>query len=138
MILRLVALLIGLLAAGSAPAETRGFGSLSSGDEDFLPVEQAFIASAELKGSAIHAHWDIADGYYLYRHALRFTLADAGNVKLGQPRIPAGTQKEDEYFGTVEIYHKTLDVTIPYSGSFEPGTVPMVQLRYQGCAERGL
>src|SRR5262245_61785507 len=135
--LRLLALIL-LLAGNTAFAESRGFsfGSAPAG-EDFLPVEQAFIPSAEMKpGGVVHAHWDIADGYYLYRHALRFALTDGNDATLGEAQIPAGVQKEDEYFGTVETYHRTLDVMIPVNGSFKPGAVPMVQLRYQGCAER--
>jgi thiol:disulfide interchange protein DsbD len=98
MLLRSLALLLSLLACGSVSAESRGFGIGGGQQEpDFLPVEQAFIASAEMKpGGMIHAHWDIADGYYLYRHALRFTLADTGGARLGAAQIPAGVQKEDE------------------------------------------
>ena len=43
-------------------------------EPDFLPVDEAFILSAEVaQDGAVLVNWAIEDGYYLYRHRFNFT-----------------------------------------------------------------
>lgn len=110
-------------------------------DEAFLPVEQAFVLSASLQDAATaRVHWDIAEGYYLYRHQLRFRLSAPAGSSLGEPRLPDGEKKTDEYFGEIEAYYDSLDALIPITSADGSGATPMLMLevRFQGCAERGL
>jgi thioredoxin:protein disulfide reductase len=108
-------------------------------DEDkYLPPDQAFRFDALADGSdRVQLHWDIADGYYLYRARIKVSTPST-QAQLGAAQFPTGQFKTDEYFGRQEIYHHGLAVTVPVAraggGSFE---LP-VQVTYQGCAEAGL
>ena len=73
--------------------------------DDLLPVDQAFAMSTDVAddGRHVRIEWEIADGYYLYRHAFKFEATAPGAV-LGEPDIPPGKAYSDEFFGDVEIY----------------------------------
>ncbi len=108
------------------------------GDEGFLPPEQAFIPSVTVvDGHTLRAHFDIADGVYLYRDKLRFALKDTPGIRLGQPVLPAGDEKVDESFGKMVVYHHDLDVDIPLTRERLEATDATVVLDYQGCADAG-
>jgi thiol:disulfide interchange protein DsbD len=82
--------------------------------DDLLPVEQAFALTSELVdgGDAIRLEWDIADGYYMYRHAFGFE-AVADGLALGEAVLPDGTPYSDEFFGDFEIYRGGVRATLP-------------------------
>jgi len=121
---------------------TSPFASLFDEKESgFLPVEQAFVASASLRDeNTVQLRFDIAEGYYLYRHQLRFSLSEPAGFTLGEPRLPDGKKKTDEYFGEIEAYYQRLDILIPIAARAQDSTGKplMLEVRYQGCAERGL
>src|SRR5690606_33821493 len=76
-----------------------------------------------------------APGYYLYRHAFAFEISPA-ELAAGEPRIPPGLPKHDEYFGDVEVYYDEIRVQLPIAN---PENRPLaVQVRFQGCADQGL
>lgn len=137
------------LPGASAPTESSGgplkalkkIGDtlgLSSNDEEFLPGDKVFIFSAEAEsGNTIKAHWDILDGYYLYRDKFKFELKDADGVSIGTITMPPGQEKVDESFGKMVIYHKGVDVLLPLNRTnLKPTDVTLVA-KFQGCAERG-
>ncbi|MCW1777235.1 protein-disulfide reductase DsbD N-terminal domain-containing protein [Pantoea ananatis] len=92
-----------LLAVAAFPA-------LAISEKDLLPVDQAFALSAQApERGRIALHWDIAKGYYLYRHRIA--------VKV----IGARTRLNAE------------------SGVADPGTSRVqLEVRYQGCADAGV
>jgi len=105
-------------------------------EKDLLPVDQAFALRVEAGSrDRIELHWDIAPGYYLYRHR---TSAKAGpGFDAGALRMPDGEKKHDEFFGDVETYHRQLQATLP--GTAAPGTDTVtLEVRYQGCADAGV
>lgn len=109
------------------------------GEEAFLEPDAAFEASVEVRDArTLVASWRIAPGYYLYRDKLRFELEEAPGVALGSARLPAGTDKEDPYFGRVRVLHEYAEAVLPLER--RPGGARSVRLavRYQGCAEAGL
>jgi len=58
---------------------------------EFLPPDEAFVFSAEMADPyTIRAHWDIADGYYLYRSKFGFDSTSKA-AQLGAPALPAGS-----------------------------------------------
>ncbi len=123
----LVLLLTLLLAAFAVQAE-----------ETFLKPEQAYRLSAEAAGpDAVTVRWEIADGYYLYRHKFKFT-SDTPGIRLGEPELPPAIAKEDPYFGKVEIYKHRVEIRIPLER--DPGAGDLLKLKTvsQGCAEAGL
>jgi thiol:disulfide interchange protein DsbD len=103
--------------------------------QDFLDPDAAFKFSARaVDAHTLEARWQIADGYYLYRHKLKFELSDG---KLGMPVYPAGTQKDDETYGKVDIYRKALRVSLPVEPAPNATSVTL-KVTYQGCADAGL
>ena len=122
-----VLLLIVLFLAGQTVAAP-----LSLGKNDFLPVDQAFVLTGELQDDTVRLRWSIADGYYLYRHKLSF---DPSVPLKGQPGIEDGEEREDEFFGTVQVYHHYLEVTLPVETHLSEMTI---DVGYQGCAISGL
>ena len=126
-----VATLLSLAVIGSAAAQNR----LGEAPE-FLPVDEAFVLSAEVDGDgALVARWKIAEGYYLYRHRFVFKTREGDGAQVGEAAIPPGKAKVDEYFGEVEVYYGQARASAP----LRPGGGPVeVGIGYQGCAEAGL
>lgn len=98
----------------------------------FLPVDQAFMLDFAQSGESVRISFQIADGYYLYKHKLK--IAGVA-VNFSNPVLPAGLPHEDEYFGKTEIYRHQLvfDVTLANIDA-----EAKLKIRYQGCADAGL
>ena len=100
-----------------------------------LPPEQAFRLSARaLDPSTIEARFDVADGYYLYRDKLRFSVSPGSAAPAV---LPPGKAKHDEFFGDVEIYRGVVAVRLPIA-SVGPGQVLTLSADSQGCADAGV
>jgi thiol:disulfide interchange protein DsbD len=80
--------------------------------DDFLPPEQAFKLSADLRaGGTVHLAWAIAPGYHLYRDRLVFAAP-----QVGQPALPDGLRKFDSNFNKeMETYAGRLAADLPVS-----------------------
>ncbi len=110
-------------------------------EPEFLPVDEAFVLSAEVaQDGSVLARWEIADGYYLYRHRFAFTSRiDADHptspVTFAEAEIPPGKRKVDEYFGEVEVYYGSAQARVPVA---EGAGIVEVGIEYQGCADAGL
>ena len=133
-----IAALGGLALLASSPV-----GDAQVLDSKFLPPAEAFRVEATAEGAdRLRVDFLVTPGYYLYRHRMSFAI-DAGEgavvaATLGAPNIPAGEEKEDEFFGRQQVFHQALSVTIPVSRA--PGgalEVPLV-VGLQGCADAGL
>ncbi len=113
------------------------FPALAISEKDLLPVDQAFVLSAQApERGRIELHWKIADGYYLYRHriAVRVLSGFKANPTV---QLPAGHKKTDPYFGEVETYRGELNAV--QSGVADAATTSLqVEVRYQGCADAGV
>src|SRR5262249_12227715 len=133
-------LLLVLLAplASAATLEKKDFSHLLDDEPEFLSVDQAFVFSAELASDgSLHAQWQMPDGYYLYRHRFGFTVPDGSPFALGEPEIPQGKTKTDEFFGEVQVYYHAISARIPVTRT-GAGDVFDANITYQGCADRGL
>jgi thiol:disulfide interchange protein DsbD len=105
--------------------------------DDLLDADVAFALSAEaISREQIKLSWDIAEGYYLYRHSLKFASDDAG-VSLGSADIPSGKAYQDEFFGAVETYRNALSVTVPVKVPTGASELTL-QVSHQGCADLGV
>lgn len=105
-------------------------------DTEFLPPEQAFAPSLEATTSnTLAAAWKIAEGYYLYRHKLKFAVG--GDHALQPVQIPKGEDKEDPSYGKVSVFHQYLEVPL-FLEQPAPGQAVEVTVEYQGCASAGL
>jgi thioredoxin:protein disulfide reductase len=105
-------------------------------DDDLLDPDEAFAIEAEaIDGNTLRVSWNIADGYYMYREQFRFTPESSG-LEFGEPRIPDGTVKEDEFFGRVETYRNRIDIELPILAAASREIE--LTARSQGCADLGV
>ena len=110
----------------------------AAGEQDLLPPEQAFRFSArQLDDRSIEVHFDIADGYHLYRERFAFAAQPAG-VKLGAPEFPPGQVKFDEALGKqMETYHAGVTIRVPVAVAPADGEWSLT-VTSQGCADKGI
>jgi thiol:disulfide interchange protein DsbD len=133
--LRSLFLLLGLALAGAVSAQ--GLLGPSTNEDQFLPVDQAFIFGATADGAGqVMLDWQIAPGYYLYRHRVSAKTATPG-FGLGEIAMPPGKKKTDEFFGDVEVYYDMLSATLPVTRPADASTFE-IAVSYQGCADAGL
>ncbi len=111
--------------------------SAASADQpQLLENPRAFSFSARpLDPATIEARFAIADGYYLYRDKLKFTV-EPGAINPA-PLLPAGMVKQDEFFGKVETYRGALVVKVALAAP-APGGKVTVRAESQGCADVGV
>ncbi len=120
--------LLALLGAGSAFAQV---------EKDVLPPEKAFRSSARLADAdVVEVRYAIADGYYLYRDKFKFS-SDTAGVSVGEPQLPPGKMKEDEFFGKVETYRGDIIIRVPLAGT-ESLSALNLKTQFQGCADVGI
>lgn len=112
---------------------------LGGGEDEILDPEEAFAFSSEvIDANTILARFDIAPNHYMYRDKFAFALKDADGVRLGEAQLPEGENKEDEFFGTVQVFHDRMEARIPVVRD-GTGAVPLtLEATYQGCSEAGL
>lgn len=117
-------------AVGSAWADGL-FPSWGSSERQFLDVAEVFkLDSAQQQGDSFSATGHVADGYYVYRHAIKLVDAQGHEVSL---TLPTGTAKHDEFFGDTEIYQgDALNLRFPAD------VLGPLTLHWQGCAEAGI
>jgi thioredoxin:protein disulfide reductase len=105
-------------------------------DDDLLDPDDAFAIEAEaIDANTVRVSWNIADGYYMYREQFRFTPESAG-LEFGEPRIPDGSVKDDEFFGRVETYRQRIDIELPVRAAASREIE--FTARSQGCADLGV
>lgn len=119
-----------LVAAGASAADLQP----PADTQAFLPVDEAFQPDAWAEDQTITLAWQMAPGYYLYRHAFRVNvLGDA------LPAVfPPGETRHDEFFGEVETYSDQVFATLPLPERLRQQEAVDITVRYQGCAEAGL
>ncbi|CAM3565781.1 protein-disulfide reductase DsbD [Halomonas lysinitropha] len=129
-VLRLALLITLLLPLG---AQAQWFSQ--NDDEAFLPVLEAFQPSAWHDGESLYVGVENAEGYYLYRHQFAIETTVDG-LELGDPELPPGLAKSDEFLGDVNVFYDSVVFEVP----LEPGHQgPLdVTLTFQGCADAGL
>ena len=107
----------------------------AQGQDELLPVEQAFALQAEIiEPGRIDLHWQIAPDYYLYKGRISAKTNQSG-LNLGSLSLPKGIEKQDEFFGDVEIYHNTVEASLPYTLTDAAAANVEVTITVQGCHE---
>ncbi|MDX5376884.1 MAG: protein-disulfide reductase DsbD [Halomonas sp.] len=116
-------------------AQAQWFSSSSGGQSDFLPVMEAFQPSAWHDGETLYIGFENAEGYYLYRHRLGVESSDEA-LMVGEPRIPEGEFKSDEFLGDVYVFYDRVVFEAPLQGEAQG---PLnITVSFQGCADAGL
>lgn len=115
-----------LLAALPAPAAITG---------ELPPVDQVFVLSAKASArDRIEVRWQIATGYYLYRHRTSVKADGFGDATLA---LPEGAKHHDEFFGDVQTYRKQLIGVVSGRADASTNAVKLT-VKYQGCADAGV
>lgn len=105
-------------------------------ESDLLPIDEAFQVNAQaLDTQSVEIHWQIAEGYYLYRH--RISVLVDGEGIAGELSLPQGEAKHDEFFGDVETYRDSLTARLDGAVGDAKGQLRL-KVRYQGCADVGI
>ncbi len=126
-----------IFLAVSAAATAQGLLGPASNQDQFLPVDEAFVLTVSPDGGEqIAVDWQVAPGYYLYRHRVNVKTATPG-FELGDVSMPDGKKKTDEFFGDVEVYYDTLNATVPVTRPADASSLE-ITVGYQGCADAGL
>jgi thiol:disulfide interchange protein DsbD len=106
--------------------------SLFSNDDEFLKVDEAFAFNFYQNGSQLQINFDIAEGYYLYRHQFKFK---SNNATFSEVDLPIGIDHEDEFFGIQKVFTEPLAFAIDIKQANDGDIIKII---YQGCAEKGL
>lgn len=101
--------------------------------DGILDPDQAFRLTVDDSNTArLQLHWQIADGYYLYRDKFRVS-SSSDTVAVSDPEIPPGTLESDPEFGDVAVHYDEVTITAALSrAAAEPGSFEL-QVQYQGC-----
>jgi thiol:disulfide interchange protein DsbD len=102
-------------------------------DDELLPADEAYAFSVEVTAEGIEAKWTIAEGYYMYRDKLSFSLTDNTGTPIPiEYNFPPSKTKADPAFGDVEVYVKHVDFSIPVASTVQDVTLTV---KGQGCNE---
>lgn len=123
----------GELAAQSLP----GTGNRLFSEPKFLPVDEAFRYYTSLpEPGVVVVHWDIAQGYYLYREKFGFSAGlNVEDATMLNADLPQGVAHHDEFFGDVEVYYGQVEARVSLESAAQLLTL---FIEYQGCSEQGL
>jgi thiol:disulfide interchange protein DsbD len=129
-------------AAGAAPKSSGGLAALtalvkgSTSQDEFLEPDQAFKLTVTARDAqTLVADFTPAEGYYLYRERIKFTLKDAAGASIAKIELPKGETKTDPNFGATEVYHHPFQALIRLQGA--AGKLTLLAT-YQGCSEKGV
>ncbi len=107
--------------------------SVFAQDDELLPSDEAYAFSVEVSEEGLDAKWIIADGYYMYRDKLSFSLEDNSGTPIDiQYDFPPSKTKADPAFGDVEVYVKQVAFSIPVSSN---ASNVLLTVKGQGCNE---
>lgn len=120
-------------ASPGLPGETRPALLTSNPVNQVLPADSAFGFIAQLSDDTtqLQLHWEIAEGYYLYRKSLKLATADGEQLPL---QLPDGSAIEDEFFGAVEVYFDQLQLNSREAVATARDNTLQLRVEYQGCA----
>nr|HPQ94171.1 protein-disulfide reductase DsbD N-terminal domain-containing protein [Thiolinea sp.] len=138
----LLALWLGLMpplqAAKDFPIGNIDLKGLDAGGsvlEEPLPPEEAFVfGGLAWNGRELKTSWDVKPEHYLYQDKFRFEVLNPTGFELGQPQLPKGKEKEDEFFGTIHANYGFVDAVVPLKRTGSNETLG-VKLTWQGCSE---
>ncbi|EFL50760.1 cytochrome c biogenesis protein transmembrane region [Solidesulfovibrio fructosivorans JJ]] len=97
------------------------------------PADAVFrLDVARSGGGDLVCTWNIAPGHYLYKDRIEVTTNGGKAVPLA---LPPGVEKDDPTFGSTQVYHNHVSVSLARSALPSSGAI---QVTYQGCAEHGV
>ncbi|MFA7241576.1 MAG: protein-disulfide reductase DsbD [Sulfuricellaceae bacterium] len=125
--------------ANTMLAAMRQFSNRLGGAEpEFLPADQAFQLFVKATDAhTLEADFEVAEGYYLYRDKIKFTLKN-GVTSIKHVALPTGEIKNDPGFGRVVVYHHPFQAVVTLKNSGEQAKQIILNAVFQGCSEKGI
>ncbi|WP_295005190.1 protein-disulfide reductase DsbD [uncultured Dechloromonas sp.] len=106
--------------------------------DEFLDPAVAFKPSVRaIDGETLEVRYEIAKGYYLYRDKFRIAI-DGDAARPGTTTYPKGKEKEDDTFGKVEVYYKSVAIRVPVERAASGVLTLDLKVTAQGCADAGV
>ncbi|WP_299731936.1 protein-disulfide reductase DsbD [uncultured Endozoicomonas sp.] len=104
-------------------------------NQDFLPVEEAFSFSGTVENNTATINVQVTPEHYLYKHQFQFT-PQSDISALGNATYPTSELIFDPYYNkNLETFSQNFTIQLPVTNA---GTLPEVQVGFQGCAKAGL
>ena len=98
---------------------------------EYLPAEKAFVVTLkEVFAGHAKVSFEIAPGHYLYRE--KFRVVSPGSI--WKMKLPDGRKKKDPIFGAQQVFFNEVVADIEFEGQMPDE----IEIKYQGCSERGL
>lgn len=117
-------------------------GAYAVDEKDLLTADQAFkLVLNKSDDHIIQAHWNIAEGYYLYKKRIKAILPKQSNFEVSKIIFPAGVIVKDKEYGDMEVFRDELSVVITLAKNVQdPASAidNILSLKYQGCADVGV
>lgn len=108
-------------------------------EEELLTAEAAFPFTIRAKDAhTLIARWDIVPGYYLYKDKFEVISSDETIATIGNIKLPKGKEKNDEFFGLIEVYLEPVEFPIYLQRTILEKTELPLTIKFQGCAEIGI
>ncbi len=105
-------------------------------EDNPLEPDQAFMLSVTATAPrTLKVHWDIADGYYLYKDKIKLNLREAPDLSIQTVDLPPGETTEDAHFGRRQVFYRQASALAQLQGADRGSRTIDVQVSYQGCAE---
>lgn len=128
-----------LLGAWVAHAQTANFDPIKAPEaKKFLPAAMVFQMTS--RASAPNQYtltWRVAQGYYLYKDQMKIVATDGATVSSVKWTTPTQS-KDDPTFGQVQVFHNQAIAVVTVNTSKVTTGQPILNVRYQGCADGGL
>ena len=126
--------------AGGPLAKLRALAASNETEEEFLPMDKAFKVDVKVKDAhTLVATFSPAESYYLYRDKIGFATSGESGASIAKVGLPPGEKKADPNFGDTVVFHKPFQAVVALDrGKVRDATQVSVDVRYQGCSEKGL
>lgn len=98
-------------------------------EPELMPVDQAFAFDFSQQDNKVKLSWVIADGYYMYRDKLKFSI---NGGELGEIALPQGKSHMDDYFGEQQVYYSYIEIPVAIK---EAAAGAKLSVTFMGCAE---
>ena len=128
-----------LAALGQTLGDALGFGE----EDDILSPEQAYqVIPQVVDGNHLRLDFKVTEGTYLYQDKIAVGIdgegVTPGTLQLPKAEIEPKGIRPDGSVGEVAVYKEDFSVTVPLVRTQKAATEIGLEVRYQGCAERGI
>ncbi|WP_445947152.1 protein-disulfide reductase DsbD [Shewanella sp.] len=121
-------ILLSPIAHSDGLSQSKSFSFLSS-EPELLPVDEAFSFDYQQQGNQLKISWVVADGYYMYRDKLSFSVEGA---TLTEVVLPKGKSHLDDYFGEQQVYYSFIEFPLDLQQITDNASLSVT---FMGCAE---